>query len=393
MAYLRKLPSGKWQATVRHPSGSKITKTDPLKRVVQMWATQTETAFRLGTVPATRTQRLTVQQWHDNWLEGRTVEASTARKDDSRWRVHVRPQWGTWPLDAISRLDVQTWIKKLAEAGVGSAAIHGSYELLSTILADAVDHGALGTSPCRRVALPQRGRPEPRWLTRHEFDRLQMALANLTTVRGGRAEVPDPHAPVWRAWVALACFSGLRPSELSGLDVGAVDLDRGLVRVTQVLTRLDDGRGGHRFAVRPYPKSARSVRSVPFPEEVARLLWPLVADRTEGPLFTAPRGGRVLEANFRRVWTRALADAGIEPVRPYVCRHTCCSWLVQAGVPDRQIMQILGHADGHLIDTYGHLAPERHDAVRAAWTKLGGDQAAHGTAAAWATADESAGQV
>jgi len=109
---------------------------------------------------------------------------------------------------------------------------------------------------------------------------------------------------------------------------------------------------------------------VPFPAEVGDLLWRITADRTSGPLFTAPRGGRLdMEGGgFRsRVWTPALKAAGIEYVRPYVLRHTCASWLVQAGVPDRQIMQILGHADTHLIEVYAHLAPDRHDAVRAAW--------------------------
>jgi hypothetical protein len=54
-------------------------------------------------------------------------------------------------------------------------------------------------------------------------------------------------------------------------------------------------------------------------------------------------------------------------------RHTCASWLVQAGVPDRQIMQILGHSDTHLIDVYAHLAPDTHDAVRAAWGEVRSD--------------------
>jgi integrase len=72
--------------------------------------------------------------------------------------------------------------------------------------------------------------------------------------------------------------------------------------------------------------------------------------------------------NFRdRVWVPTLEAAGIEPVRFYVCRHTCASWLVQAGVSDRKIMAVLGHADTHLIDTYAHLAPKAHDDVRAAW--------------------------
>jgi integrase len=386
VAYIRKLPSGKFQATVRHPSGRKVTKTDPLKRAVQVWAAELESAYRTGVAPGVRSSKLTVAQWHDRWRSMRMVEASTARKDESRWRNHVKPEWGSWPVDAIKRADVQTWIKRLADGGLGSGAIHGSYELLSVMLSEAVDHGHLGVSPCRRIVLPRESKPAPRYLSRHEYDRLQLALAGLTTVRGGHARVSDPNARVYQALVALGCYSGLRPAELAGLDVGAVDFDRQLVRVTQVVTQVPNEQGGHSFAVRAYPKTDRSVRSVPFPQEVADLLWPLVADRTTGPVFTAPNGGRIqMVGNFARAaWRPALDAAGIEPVRPYVMRHTCASWLVQKGVSDRRIMQILGHADRHLIEVYAHLAPDEHDEIRAAWgdaPRAPGAQLAHASLA------------
>jgi integrase len=369
MAHFRKLPSGNHNAIVYLANGKRKSITDPLKRVVEQKARELEVARDRGEAVHLRSRRVTVAAWHQRWLDARDVESSTARKDASRWRNHVAPHWGTWPLESITRLDVQTWIKGMGKARVGPDAVHGAYQLLAVILGDAVDHGLIPDSPCRKITLPRKGRPEPRWLTRHEYDRLQLALAARTTTLGGRKTAPDPHAPVWQAMVGLGCFSGLRPGELAGLDVGHIDLGRRLVRVTQVLTRLEEPDGSYRYGIRDYPKSDRSRRSVPFPREVADLLWRILADRTSGPLFTAPRGGRVMvESNFaKQVWRPALAEAGIEHVRPYVMRHTCASWLVQAGVSDRRIMQILGHADTHLIELYAHLAPDAHDEIRAAW--------------------------
>lgn len=385
MAYVRRLPprkdgtKGKWQATVRHPSGRKLTKTDVLKRVVEEWGEAKERELRFGATNRQARHRITVGEWYTRWVVMRSVETSTARKDEGRWRNHIEPYWSQWPLESITRRDVQEWIKDMDRRGVPPTAVGGSYEYLSTILNGAVDEGFLAASPCRRIALPRRVKPEPRWLTRDEYDRLQLALGTRLTTLGGRQQAPDPHAHVWQAYVGLGCFSGLRPGELAGLDISAVDFDRQLVRVTQVVTREPagmrrDGRQSYGMAVRPYPKTDRSIRSVPFPEEVGEMLWRVVADRGSGPVFTSPRGGRVsLEGNFRnRVWVPALEAAGIEPVRPYVMRHTCCSWLVQAGVPDRKIMAILGHANTHLIDLYGHLAPDAHDEVRSAWRRTGG---------------------
>jgi integrase len=216
------------------------------------------------------------------------------------------------------------------------------------MMSDAVLEGLIGASPCREIDLPRVVRPEPRWLLREEYDRIQMALAS------------QPRAEVWQPFVALGCFSGLRPGELAGLDVEHFDLDRSMVRVQQVMTR---------HGLRAYPKSDSSVRSVPFPdEEVGVMLWRLLGDRGSGPAFTTAEGARVDDRNFaRRVWAPALASAGVGQVRPYVMRHSCASWLVQKGVPEYEIAKMLGHSTTRLVSVYAHLAPERHDRIRLAW--------------------------
>jgi integrase len=360
VAYVRKLPSGKFNAIVRLPNGKRKSITDPMKRVVEQRARELEMAISRGEPVHLRDRKLTVEQWSTRWLAARSVEPTTGRKDESRLRLHILPHWGPWPLAAIGRMDVAAWVKKLSRSGLGAPTVGGAYQLFTTLMADAALEGLITASPCHRIELPRVAKPAPRWLTRHEYDRLQLVLATRTIMSGGRVPVPDPFAPMYRALVGLACFSGLRPGELAGLDVGSVDLERGLVRVSQVKTR---------HGLRSYPKTDASQRTVPFPEEVADLLWPLIGYRSEVPVFRMPRGGRLeFEGNFRaRVWVPALAEAGIEPVRFYVCRHTCASWLVQAGVPDRKIMQVLGHSNDHLIRVYAHLAPDQHDEVRAAW--------------------------
>ena len=347
MAYIRKLPSGKWQATVRHPAGQKEPKTDPLKGVVKKWGDETEAAFSRCDVSAERGRNLTVQQWHDEWIDSRDVEKTTEAKDASWLRTLILPHWGTWPVRSVGRTDVQAWVVGMQKAGKGAPTVTGAYRLFSALMSDAALEGVLPASPCREIDLPRVTKPEPRWLTRHEYDRIQLALGEMR-----RGEV-------WQALVGLGTFSGLRPGELAGLDVPAVDFDRQLVRVSQVMTR---------HGLRDYPKSDSSVRSVPFPQEVADLLWRLCADRSSGPVFSSAMGERVNEANLRnRVWQPALEQAGVERCRVYVMRHTCASWLVQAGVPEVEIARMLGHSSTRLVATYAHLAPERHDRVRAAW--------------------------
>jgi integrase len=175
---------------------------------------------------------------------------------------------------------------------------------------------------------------------------------------GKRKSITDPLKP---------CHSGLRSGELAGLDVGAVDFDRGLIHVGQVMTK---------FGLRPYPKSDSSRRSAPVHREALDLLWPVVADRSaDDPAFPAPRGGRLDQSNFlKTVWHPALKRAGIEPVRAYVTRHTFASWMIQAGVPEWDIAQALGHRTTSFVHRYAFLKPDAHESIRAAWARVGDAQ-------------------
>lgn len=348
MAYIRKLPSGNFNAIVRLPNGKRLSKTDPRKGVVKAWADKTELAVRAGGVA--RDERLTYGEWHRRWWAMRSVEATTAKTNESHIRKRLLPHWQTYPLASIRRSDVQMWVNDMVRDGVGAPTVVATYHLLSAALSEAVLEGILPASPCQRITLPRVLPPEPRWLTREEYDRLQLALAM------------TPRAQVWQPYVALGCYSGLRPGELNGLDVAAVDLERNLVWVSQVMTRA---------GLRDYPKTSGSRRWVSFPPHVGEMLWPLIADkRPTDPVFTSPRGMRVNEWNWRKtVWIPSLRAAGIEYVRPYVMRHTMASWLIQAGMSKEKIAKLLGHSTTGLVDRYGHLGPEVHDDVQAVWQR------------------------
>jgi integrase len=347
MAHIRRLPSGNYSAEVRLPNGKRTSITDPLKRAVKQRAEELEASIRRGDTRP-RDRRLTVAGWHADWAGTRRVETATAKKNESHWRNHVQPHWGEALLATIRRSHVQRWVIDMEKAGVGAPTIHAAYNLLAAMLTDAVLEGSLAASPCREIDLPRITKPAPRWLTREEYGRVQLALAE------------TDRAPVWRALIGLGCYSGLRVlGELAGLDVEHIDFDRGLVYVQQVQTRS---------GLRAYPKNDASFRWVPFPPEVGDMLWRIVGDRGQGPVFTAPGGGRVNESNFRnRIWRPALTKAGVGYEAPYVMRHTAASWLIQAGVPDYEVARMLGHSSTRMLGVYAHLAPDRHDRIRAAW--------------------------
>jgi len=352
MASVRKLPSGKYQATVRLPGGKRTTRTDPLKRVVVDWARDEETRIARGEWRDQRSGRVFYDEWRDKWLAARVVEPETSRRD--RWVIpmHLDPQWAGWRLHAVTRLEVQGWVKRMQAADVGPHAIRHAYNLFATMMNAAVDEGVLPATPCRRIDLPATPPKLPEWFTHEQV----AAIAE---------RLPARHA----AAVWLMAWCGLRWGEMAGLRIGNIAFLRRRLSVVGVNTQ--NGRW------KEYPKSSKSRREISVPPHVLEMLAPLVADRpAEDLIFRTERGERPWSgANWRVVWNRAIDEArgdGIDVPRytPHALRHTAASTLVQNGVPLYDVQALLGHESPQITARYSHLRPDAHGAVEAAWVKL-----------------------
>jgi integrase len=163
---------------------------------------------------------------------------------------------------------------------------------------------------------------------------------------------------------AVALAVGLRRGEALGLRWKDVDLDRGELRVSQTLQRVD---GRLQFVP---PKSERSRRRVPLPPVTMAALkrYHLQAAneaanraRSVGPddlVFTSSTGTPLEPRNANRVFTDLLKTAGLRPTRFHDLRHTCASLLLAQGVSPRVVMETLGHsAIAVTMNTYGHVMP------------------------------------
>ena len=362
--YVRKLPSGLWQATVRGPDGRRHTKTDRLKTAVKQWGTDQESALAQGDFRDPRLGETKVGDWHDRVTRARGIEAVTKVKNASLWRTHCEPEWAAWPMSAVTRLEAQEWVNRLTTTRrarhkgkpvadedqdvpvLGAATIADVSHLMSSLYRLAMrEHPPLViVNPFADLELPE---IEPRPVEFYEH----AEAAALYEASGG-----------WRTLVELGMDVGLRPGELYGLHGHRVDWLRGQLAVVDVMTRQ---------GLRQHPKSKRSHRVVPVPAATLEGMSVLMAGRPRDSLvFTAPEGGPVTDGHFRdRVWYPAITAAGIRRFPPRIMRHTAASWLVQDGVPLYDVQALLGHEDYATTQRYAHLAPDAHSKVLESWSR------------------------
>ncbi len=344
MAHIRKLKSGKWQATVRRPSGERFSKSDPLKRVVQVWAADQEDKMRRGEFIDPHGGKITLAEWHAKWLETRRVEISTEEKVASLWRNHVEPRFGTWPLASIQPWDVEAWVTSMEKNKVGAVAVDSSLRLLRQILKAAMKPPRLiAMNPADDVTATV---PEPhvdRVLTRDEAEKLLEQFAGAD-----------------RVFVAMLLYCGLRFQEAAGLRRFRVDLLRKRIQIVKVQPR----KGGEKR-----PKSQAGVRLIPLTDELVVELSKLIPAPDQELVFTSPEGARVRYDHWHpRVWQPALRRAKLADPQPtpHDLRHTFGTWLGEAGMPEAQIAALMGHGSRRMVQRYVHATDARFNQARAA---------------------------
>lgn len=344
MAWTEALPSGNHRGVYRDLDGKRRSAgSHPTKRAAQKAADAAEADAHRAHVRSPARALATVSEWHERWWRARSIEASTRRADEGRWRKHVEPRWGDIALSDITRFDVKEWAADLAAMGLRPATVERCVSLLSAALSGAVDAEILGANPAARLRLPTPDNQRERYLTRGEG-------AELMNVLDGQNA----------AMVAFGLGTGVRWGELAGAAVEHLDLAAGTYRVHQVYDQ-------HAGDLRDHPKGKKR-RTVPVPDWVADEIRPLVGTRRRGLLFRGPRsGGPVDYSNWRaRVFAPAVRLLELDDVTPHTMRHTFASWLIQEGVPLAEVGRLLGHISWQTTERYAHLLDEMSPAVHSA---------------------------
>ena len=196
--------------------------------------------------------------------------------------------------------------------------------------------GVVVANPSVRLAGPQGESRLPHVLGPEDLETL--------LDRPRAATEDDPVAVQARdaAVLELLYGSGLRVSELCGLEIDNVDTDRHLVRVW--------GKGSKERQVPISPPAADAVRA--WREHRSALA---TAASPPAALFLNRRGNRLSPRDVRRILDRRAAS----PTHPHALRHTFATHLLDNGADLRVVQELLGHVSLQTTQVYTHVSKER----------------------------------
>ena len=232
--------------------------------------------------------------------------------------------------DLISEL-----ISRLRQRGLADSTVARKIASLRGLHRFLVIEGLRNTDPMALIDSPRRPDPFPKALTVDE------AIALVEAPGTG-----NPAARRDRALLEFLYATGARVSETVDVDLGDLDLEDKVVKVT--------GKGARQRLV---PMGGKAVEAIEvwLPDRMT-----LVSRRAKGdPLFINLRGGRISrQAVFDIVKKHAISvDIEASRVSPHVLRHSAATHMVEAGADLRSVQEILGHATISTTQVYTRVSP------------------------------------
>lgn len=341
---VRKLKSGRWQARYTGPDGNvhKGHTTFARKGIAQGWLDDEDDLISRGrwTPPTLRDPNATVAlpafgEYAEQRIKARETRARkplrprTAEGYRRLMRGPLEPLTAR-TLDQITPTVVASWHAGLPDTPTQNGH---AYDLLRSIMGDAVDEELIDRNPCR---LKGAGKPEPKrtgeTLNADELVRYLAAVA--------------PHR---QAILAVTVMCSLRSSEVRAIRRCDVADDASVITVTQGVTRLDHGapQAIYHFDA---PKTRAGARHIAVPPSIQPLLVAALNTHDdegrphEGLLFAATDGKTPLnDTVVYKAHKHAAKAIGRPTLTLHDLRRTGATLAAQSGATTKEIMRRLGH--------------------------------------------------
>jgi integrase len=279
----------------------------------------------------------TFRDYGESWLEEvlPTVKYSTGKHYKHMLRVHLYPAFGDVQLRLITRDAVQKFLSAKLQSGLSWKTVKHLRTVFGMVMGAAETAELVPANPVRKTRFPRRGPVK------------EKAVIVPEKIRELLEALPEPSNSLAR----LLVFTGLRIGELLALRWRDVDLEQGVLRVTQAVYE------GHFDE----PKTERSKRSVPLG---AKSIEILAARKRAGvdpeALVFATRTGTPFERHnlINKQLKPTCRKLGLVGVSWHWLRHANATLLDAVGTPLGTVQALLGHSSAEITrEVYLHSIP------------------------------------
>jgi integrase/recombinase XerD len=239
-------------------------------------------------------------------------------------------------VDDISRTDIVTFQARLSSEGIATPSIARSLSAIRGFHKYLMIDGLAQGDPTANIETPRGWKRLPKTLSSADVDSL--------------LDQPDPSSPIGlrdKAMLELLYATGLRVSELVGLRVPDINLERGFLMVM--------GKGSKERAV---PMGEIAIAAIK--QYLAHARQILLKGKDSGLLFISSKRRGITRQMF---WERIkfyTGKAGIgKSISPHTLRHSFATHLLDNGADLRAVQAMLGHSDISTTQIYTHVSRER----------------------------------
>ena len=230
---------------------------------------------------------------------------------------------------------IRDWMESLMDRGNNAPTINKKLSALRSFFRFALKRRLVEKDPAHAIAGLKKSKPLPQFLREGEMDRLLDGMEWGDNYKDVRA----------RTLLLLLYETGLRRSELTGLNDGDVDFEVGQLKVT-----------GKR----------NKQRIVPFGEELNETLKRYITVRDEqmkgdcDALFLSDKGHRMTGTQVYEIVRRYLTGVtSLKKRSPHVLRHTFATAMLNNGAGLESIRNLLGHESVSTTEIYAHTTFEQ----------------------------------
>ncbi|MBI3762469.1 MAG: tyrosine recombinase [Chloroflexi bacterium] len=230
---------------------------------------------------------------------------------------------------AITSEAVRSYLASLSQRNYAASTIARKVAAVKSFFHFLTQSGAIPADPAQGLDAPRVKKHVPKTLSPHDVERLLTAPVDGHSAKSLRD----------RALLELLYATGLRVTEMVGLEVTDVDLMRGEVRARNKTHRE-----------RALPIRDRALQSLT--DYVTRARPQLLRNPAEPALFLNHRGQRLTRQGLWLIIKECANAAGIADVTPHTLRHSFAKNLINEGADLRDVQEMLGHANLSTTQVY-----------------------------------------